>query len=80
MAPQTKNRAVRRGFRSAEGSGSSALTSLEPWIALIDDIHPTMAADDAAILISRFRRLKRIPYFHCKPLRQNAAVFESGGK
>lgn len=80
MTPQTKNRAMRRGFRSAEGSGSSALTGLEPRIALVDDIHPTMTADDAAILIPRFRRLERIPYFHCKPLRQNAAVFESAGK
>ena len=44
--------------------GNSPLADLEPRILLVDDVDTTLAAYDATVLVSNFRRFKRISDFH----------------
>ena len=43
---------------------SLALARLEPTVGLVDDIDPTLAANNAAITVTILKRLQRVTYFH----------------
>ena len=65
-----KDGALRKGWpqnRNARTKGAAyplALTSFIARILFVDDINATLAANDAAVGVTLFQRLKRIGNFH----------------
>lgn len=45
-------------------SGQSALTCLETWVRLVDDVNTALTANNAAIAVTRLKGAKRILDFH----------------
>lgn len=44
------------------------LAGLEPWIGLVDNIDPALAADQLVIAMALHQALERIAYFHETPV------------
>jgi hypothetical protein len=61
---ETRKAALKRGFYEPKQMLQLALTGLEARIGLVDDVDAAFTAHDAAVFVTRFGRLQRIPYFH----------------
>jgi hypothetical protein len=53
-----------RGITSSSHLEKSALTGLEAWVGLVDDVNPATPTHQLVVTVTLDQRLKRIANFH----------------